>query len=88
MGLLERREAVVRGSKRVHFFSTFFMTKLVGDLRGYCYDNVRRWTKSVDIFEMGEALIPVHLGGVHWVCVRIAPPLVYSTATGLDHPLL
>ena len=52
------------------------MTKLIGGFMGYCYDNVRRWTKSVDIFEMEEAYIPVHLGVVHWVCVRIAPPLV------------
>jgi hypothetical protein len=41
----------------VHVFSTFFFTQLQG---GGGYANVRRWTKSVDIFAKRFLFIPIN----------------------------
>ena len=44
---VELRAAQQPGARSVpdaHFHNTFFMTKLNDDERGYCYNNVKKWT--------------------------------------------
>lgn len=54
---------------KCYFFSTFFYQKLTQ--RGqYCYANVRRWTRKVDLLSMDKIIIPLHLG-VHWTLAVI-----------------
>jgi len=59
--------------KRSHFFKSFFVTKLL-DERGYCYANVKRWSKKVpgkDIFQLDKIICPVNVANSHWTCAVI-----------------
>ena len=48
---------------RSHFFSTFFLTKLLE--RGkYTYANVRRWTRKFDLFARDRVFVPVNINNV------------------------
>ena len=51
-------------------FNTYFYSQLV---RGsYCYANVQRWTKKIDLFQQHLIVIPVHLMLTqHWVVATI-----------------
>eukprot|EP00633_Aureoumbra_lagunensis_P000120 CAMPEP_0197304078 /NCGR_PEP_ID=MMETSP0890-20130614/52051_1 /TAXON_ID=44058 ORGANISM="Aureoumbra lagunensis, Strain CCMP1510" /NCGR_SAMPLE_ID=MMETSP0890 /ASSEMBLY_ACC=CAM_ASM_000533 /LENGTH=472 /DNA_ID=CAMNT_0042784043 /DNA_START=186 /DNA_END=1604 /DNA_ORIENTATION=+ len=54
-----------------HFFSSFFITKLLGDdARTYQYSGVRRWTKRFDIFQKRFVFVPVNVGNMHWTLLR------------------
>jgi sentrin-specific protease 1 len=57
----------------IHFFSTFFYTMLVS-INGYNYENVRRWTRGVDVFTKEAIHISIHTGGNHWVLAIITFP--------------
>ena len=37
---------------------------------GYCFTNVRRWTRKFDLLAFDKVLVPIHLG-VHWVLAVI-----------------
>lgn len=52
---------------KVYAFNTFFYTKLTTE--GYT-QQLKRWTRKVDIFSYHLLLIPVHLG-VHW-CLAVS----------------
>lgn len=52
---------------KVYAFNTFFYTKLTTE--GYT-QQLKRWTRKVDIFSFDILLIPVHLG-VHW-CLAVS----------------
>ena len=60
---------------RVHFFNSFFYTKLSGDggTGGYNYKNVSRWLKrsKADILSLDKIICPVHVGHNHW-CLAVA----------------
>ncbi|KAF8213282.1 hypothetical protein K438DRAFT_1085347 [Mycena galopus ATCC 62051] len=53
----------------VHFFSTFFWTKL--EKEGYEKGRLAKWTKKIDIFSKDTILIPVNHGNVHWTAAAI-----------------
>ena len=56
----------------IHCFSTHFFVKLCpGNLSKFSFDNVRRWTKSVDIFSKRKIFIPIHHNKNHWVLIFI-----------------
>jgi sentrin-specific protease 1 len=67
---LLRERASLAGFPRCHFFNTFFYHKLSGGGQGYNYNNVKRWTRKVDIFEFDKLIIPIHLSA-HWTCAVI-----------------
>ncbi|TFK76849.1 cysteine proteinase [Pluteus cervinus] len=54
---------------RVHYFSTFFWTKLIKE--GYERGRLGKWSKKVDIFEKDIVLIPVNHGNAHWTGAAI-----------------
>ena len=49
--------------KTIHFFNTFFTTKLSEG--GYSYKNVRRWARAFDIFALDKVIMPVHGKKLH-----------------------
>jgi len=53
----------------VHYFSSFFWTKLTED--GYEKGRLNRWTKKLDIFKKEYILLAVNHGGVHWTSAAI-----------------
>ena len=59
------------GRKPSHFFNSFFMEKLLVTDKGYKFDNVRRWTKSLDILLMDNVYFPINQGNSHWLLAVI-----------------
>ncbi|EEB89566.1 hypothetical protein MPER_12319 [Moniliophthora perniciosa FA553] len=62
----------VAGAKKslnVHYFSTFFWTKLQKE--GYEKGRLAKWTKKVDIFSKDVILVPVNHDNVHWTGAAI-----------------
>jgi len=53
----------------VHYFSTFFWTKLEKD--GYEKGRLAKWTKKVDIFAKDVVLLPVNHNNAHWTSAAI-----------------
>ncbi|CAK5280138.1 unnamed protein product [Mycena citricolor] len=53
----------------VHYFSTFFWSKLEKD--GYEKSRLAKWTKKIDIFSKDSILIPVNHANVHWTAAAI-----------------
>ena len=52
---------------RSWFASTFFFVKLLNDGNDrYEYNNVRKWTRKIDIFSADKVLIPINLTNTHW----------------------
>lgn len=51
------------------------------DARAYLYANVRRWTRSMRLTEVGQdslcllecdrLIMPVHCGETHWACAMV-----------------
>jgi sentrin-specific protease 1 len=73
MGMLGERDSFlcnyegVPGRKPSKFWNTFFMSKLYLDNKNtYCFDNVRRWTKKIDIFMMDKLFVPINIDNCHW----------------------
>jgi sentrin-specific protease 1 len=59
--------------KRCHFFSCYFMTKLL-ESGHYSFNNVCRWSNNVlgeDIFALGKIFIPINVNRSHWTCAVI-----------------
>ncbi len=48
---------------RMHFFSSFFMQQIGV---GVDFERVKRWTKSINIFEMDFLFFPIHEKCVYW----------------------
>lgn len=79
MGMLDERQkrnqkssyALPHHRARVHFFSSFFYTKLSEN--GYTYKSVSRWTKraKINILDLDKIVLPVHVGQNHWCCAII-----------------
>ena len=53
-----------------HFFSSFFMVKLLQNGR-YTYANVKRWTKKFDVFQKDKIFIPVNINNAHWTLLIV-----------------
>lgn len=49
-----------------HYFSSFFMEKLLNTDHCYNYDYVKRWSKKFDIFSLHRIFIPINLNNTHW----------------------
>ncbi|KAH9947665.1 cysteine proteinase [Amylocystis lapponica] len=56
-------------SLNVHYFSTFFWTKLKSV--GYEKGRLAKWTKKIDIFSKNIVLIPVNHNNAHWTAAAI-----------------
>ncbi|KAJ3480271.1 hypothetical protein NLI96_g8480 [Meripilus lineatus] len=54
---------------KVHYFNTFFWTKLKGD--GYEKSRLAKWTKKIDIFSKDVILIPINHNNSHWTSAAI-----------------
>jgi Ulp1 family protease len=68
MKLLGAREASKAESlPKCHFMQTNFYTKLAEQRgKGYCYKDVKRWTKTVNVFAKDLVIVPIHCHGNHW----------------------
>jgi sentrin-specific protease 1 len=53
----------------VHILNTFFLRKLQRD----GYGAIKRWTRSVNVFQKELILVPVHLGN-HWCMMGVNVP--------------
>ncbi len=49
------------------WFNTFFFSQLFGDNNDYCYDNVKRYTKTINLFNFRTIIIPINMSLLHWV---------------------
>lgn len=58
---------------RTRMLNTHFFSRLCLRRGHYCYDNVRRWgTKAgVDLENVDNIIIPVHLNNAHWLLVVV-----------------
>ncbi|KAK5683139.1 hypothetical protein LTS10_004670 [Elasticomyces elasticus] len=52
---------------RTHFFNTFFYTSLSNKngRKTFNYDSVKKWTKTVDIFQLPFVVVPINID-LHW----------------------
>lgn len=67
-------QAVLRNRERFHFFSTFFLTRLLNVAPGeQGYTHVKKWTASVDIFSKDFLLIPIN-DSHHWSLAIVCYP--------------
>jgi sentrin-specific protease 1 len=53
----------------VHYFSTFFWSKLKGE--GYEKGRLAKWTKKFDLFQKDVILVPVNHNNSHWSAAAI-----------------
>lgn len=56
------------------YLNSFFLTKLLEKRNGemtYTYENVKRWTKNHNIFEMDKIYIPLNINNNHWVLIIV-----------------
>ena len=63
--------------KKVTFLDTSFFTKLSNwteKNKVECNDDLKRFTKKIDIFNMRCVLIPANIGGGHWVLYVLMNP--------------
>ena len=60
------------GSHRIHFFTSFFYTKLALS-PDFSYSNVKNWKsiRNIDIFQLDKLVFPIHYETNHWILVLI-----------------
>ena len=78
--IVARSEGSKMKFRAVYAFSTFFYPRLM-DIG---FNEVKRWTKKVDLFSLSLILIPVHLG-MHWCLATIdmdAKAIIYYNSMG------
>ena len=71
MLMLEERDIklseIYPSRKKSHYFNSFFMEKLLGQgHKKYAYDDVKRWSRKFDIFELDKIFIPINISQSHW----------------------
>lgn len=70
MQLLQERDSklcdIYNTRKKSHFFTSFFMEKLLISNNGYAYSNVKRWSKKFDVFALEKVFIPINISNAHW----------------------
>jgi sentrin-specific protease 1 len=65
MEMIVERSSATDNWPKVYCMNTFFLPKLSES----GYDNIKKWTKNVDIFSYDVIIVPVHLGN-HW-CLAV-----------------
>ncbi|KAJ9101474.1 hypothetical protein QFC19_005125 [Naganishia cerealis] len=68
-GAMLMDRAKKEGKRKVHFFNSFFFSKMAKD--GYEKSRIGRWTKKIDIFAKDIIIFPINQNNVHWVCGAI-----------------
>ena len=65
--------------KKSHFFSSFFVTRLLNNRLGYVYNEVTNWAKKLDVFAMDKFIMPINTNNNHWTlaCVYIAQKQIH-----------
>jgi len=60
---------------QVHFYSSFFFSKVMNDSSGYDFDSVRRWHNRIDggLFGLDSLFIPINRDNEHWLLLQIQP---------------
>lgn len=70
-----------------HFFSSYFMSKLLSSDLQYAYKNVMNWSKTFKVFEKDKIFIPVNIQNVHWamlvVYIRRKKIRFYDSKSGM-----
>lgn len=59
-------------SKQSFFLSSFFMERLLCTDKKYKFDNVRNWTKTINIYDQEHIFIPVNVSNTHWTLVVVS----------------
>ena len=54
-----------------YFYQTYFYAKLRGSDGNFCYENVQRWNKDVNVFCFKKIFVPLHVHGDHWALAVI-----------------
>jgi Ulp1 family protease len=88
--LKERDELMcdkVATRKPSHFFSTHFVTRMLGPLvNQYDYPGVKRWTKKFDVFSYDKIFFPINIRNKHWtllvVYVQESEIIYYDSING------
>lgn len=59
--------------KKSHFFNSHFMERLMETKKRYDYNEVVKWTKNINVFELDKILFPINYKNSHWTlaCVYI-----------------
>lgn len=69
MSMLQERDerlcTETPGRLSSHYFSSFFLTKLL-ERDTYNYSNVKRWTKKFDVLSKDKIFCPVNISNTHW----------------------
>ena len=73
MAMLKERDTVLckadPSRKPSHFFNSFFMERLLITNKGYCYKEIKRWSKTFDLFTLDKVYFPVNIFNTHWTMV-------------------
>ena len=77
MKLLQNRDQQLCLANETRRPSRFFEAHFFNHLRlkdnAYVYQNVVRWTRKDDVFEIDKLVFPVSVNGNHWSLVVIYP---------------
>ena len=65
MELINERSTAKSHLPKVYCMNTFFLEKLLPG-GSYCYDNVKRWLKNIDLLSYDLIMVPVHVHTNHW----------------------
>ncbi|KAL1740095.1 hypothetical protein HDZ31DRAFT_48176, partial [Schizophyllum fasciatum] len=68
-GAKENRAEGARRPLDIHYFNSFFWSKLVNE--GYEKGRLARWTKKIDIFSKDAIILPVNHSNTHWTSAAI-----------------
>ena len=58
-------------SLKCHCFTSYFMSKLVDESKGYNFENVKRWFKDINIFNYDVVVFPITFDRCHWVSICV-----------------
>jgi len=54
-----------------HFFNSYFMERLLLTNKKYCYEEVHRWSKKLDIFKKSMLYFPINISNTHWTLLIV-----------------
>ena len=77
MNMLQERDNSLcelnKNRRKSHFFNSHLVERLLVTDGCYKYENVKRWTKKFNIFEMDKIFFPINIAKVHWTLAVIYP---------------
>lgn len=84
-GLRRLEDQFPESTRNVHIFNTHFYTALTtkNNRKSFNYDNVKRWTKSIDLFSFPFVVVPINVD-LHWFLAIICNLPKLSQAIELD----